>query len=379
MHILIAPDGFKDCMSSRKVADSLVKGLKKGIPEATFGTLPMADGGEGTVEAVIGATGGQIIRIPVMDPLMREVTAPYGISGDGETAVIEMAAASGLELLQPAERNPWITTTYGTGQLIRDALDRGCRKILMGIGGSATNDAGTGMAQALGVVFRDEKGSLEVRGGGAVSGIREMVLEKMDPRISEIDFRVACDVSNPLTGPDGASRVYGPQKGADPDMVEKLDSHLEHFAGLIRSQLGKEVGSVPGSGAAGGLGAGLIAFLGARLMNGFGMIAEAVGLEDQVSRSDLVITGEGKLDSQTVFGKTPFGVAQLAKKHGKPVIGVAGTLEDGSAGLYEVGFDLILPIVERPLSLEESIRRADEWLVNTGERIGRIIQLRVNG
>mgnify|MGYP006295265503 CR=1 FL=1 len=377
MHVLIAPDGFKDCMSAREVATALEKGLKRILPDASVTVFPMADGGEGTVEAVIGATRGRIIRKTVKDPLMRDVTARYGISGDGETAVIEMASASGLELLSVVDRNPWITSTYGTGQLIADALDRGCRKVLMGIGGSATNDAGTGMAQALGVGFTGPGGPMEVTGGGSIGDIRGILMDGLDERIPHTDIRVACDVSNPLTGKEGASRVYGPQKGAGPEMVERLDRHLEHLAGLIKKQLGIDIGEVPGSGAAGGLGGGLMAFLGARLMNGFGMIAEAAGLEGEILKADLVITGEGKLDLQTAFGKTPFGVAQLAARYGKRVIGVAGTLEEGADKLYGKGFDLILPVIEKPVSLEESIRHAGLWLTRTGERIGRIIQLQV--
>ena len=287
MKILIAPDSFKDSLSARKVAESLSRGFKKVNSDADIRILPMADGGEGTVESLMDATGGKTIRVKVLDPLLRPVDSFLGITGDGSTAVIEMAAASGLELLESGERNPWITSTYGTGELIRFALDRGCRKILLGIGGSATNDCGSGMASALGVRFLDRSGNQTGPGGGVLDQVVHLDMDPLDPRIGEVDIRVACDVTNPLTGPDGASHVYGPQKGADPEMVKLLDKNLEYFAGQIFSQLGKEVSEVPGAGAAGGLGAGLMAFTGARLMKGFDMVAEVVGLEKQIGEVDL--------------------------------------------------------------------------------------------
>ncbi len=375
MNILIAPDSFKDCLSARQVALALEEGMKKISPQADFRIAPMADGGEGTVESVIDATRGELIKIRVMDPLMRETASFYGISGDGSTAVIEMAAASGLELLETSERNPWITSTYGTGQLIRDALNRGCKKILLGIGGSATNDCGAGMAEAMGVKFSFKSDASAMRGGGSLGQVEKIDMEGLDPRIADTEILVACDVSNPLTGPQGASAIYGPQKGADPDMVLKLDQNLEYFAGVIEEQLGKEVSVVPGAGAAGGLGAGLMAFLDARLMKGFDMIAETVGLEEKILQADLVITGEGKMDGQTQFGKTPFGVAQLAQKHGKPVIGVAGTVDEGVEVMYHMGFHVILPILEKPSDLDYAISHAEELLKRTGERIARMISL----
>ncbi len=351
MNILIAPDAFKDCLSAHQVATALRRGIEKIIPDVKIRIAPMADGGEGTVESVIDATGGDRVECIVKDPLMREINSFYGITGDGSTAVIEMAAASGIELLRPVDRNPWVTSTYGTGQLIRDALDKGCRKILLGIGGSATNDAGAGMAEALGVRFTTGSGIPVGPGGGALGALEMIHMEGLDPRIADTEILVACDVSNPLTGPKGASSIYGPQKGADAAMVGKLDRNLEHFSKIIREQLGKEVSEEPGAGAAGGLGAGLMAFLNARLMGGFDMISENVKLEEKIEQVDLVITGEGKMDGQTQFGKTPYGVAQLAKKHGKPVIGVAGTVGEGAEVLYQMGFDLILPILEKPSDL----------------------------
>jgi glycerate kinase len=377
MKILIAPDSFKDCLSAREVASALSRGIQKIIPDATCILVPMADGGEGTVESLVDATRGKRMELKVMDPLMRETLSFYGITGDGETAVIEMAAASGIELLKMDERDPWITSTYGTGQLIKNALDQGVRKILLGIGGSATNDGGAGMAHALGVKFSGKFGPVTVQGGGALSEVEQIHMEELDPRIRLTEIVVACDVSNPLTGPQGASAVYGPQKGADGPMVEKLDRNLLHLAGLIREQLGKEISEIPGAGAAGGLGAGLMAFLDASLMKGFDMIAGVVGLEEKIREADLVITGEGKMDAQTRFGKTPFGVAQMALKHGKPVIGVAGTLDEDAGVLYEQGFDLLMPIQERPGDLETSLAQANQLLERSGERIARLLTMKI--
>jgi glycerate kinase len=377
MNILIAPDSFKDCLSAWEVAIALGRGIKKILPDAVLVMVPMADGGEGTVESVIDATGGKRIEIPVMDPLMRKISSFYGITGDGLTAVIEMAAASGLELLEPEERDPWITSTYGTGQLIAHALDQGCNKIMLGIGGSATNDCGAGMAEALGVEFSGRFGKLTARGGGALGEVESVHLEGLDGRIAGTTFVVACDVNNPLTGSQGASAIYGPQKGADGAMVEKLDRNLTHFAGVIENQFGKKISQIPGSGAAGGLGAGMMAFLDATLMKGFPLIAELTGLEEKIRQADLVITGEGKMDAQTQFGKTPFGVAQLARKHGIPVIGVAGTLEEDAGVLYQEGFDLLLSIQEKPGDLATALSSAEPLLERTGERIGRMMSLQL--
>lgn len=377
MNILIAPDSFKDCLSARDVAESLQRGLIDAGIEGNFEIAPMADGGEGTVESVIDATGGGMVRIRVMDPLMREIESFYGITGDGSTAIIEMAAASGLELLKPGERDPWVTTTYGTGQLIRNALEKGCNKILLGIGGSATNDCGAGMAEALGVKFTDRKGVSCRLSGGYLGEVDRIWMDGLHPGVKGSEILVACDVSNPLTGPSGASHTYGPQKGADPEMVRKLDRNLAQFAELIREQLGMEIDKVPGAGAAGGLGAGLMAFLNGRLMNGFDMIAGAIGLEEKIKKADLVITGEGKMDGQTQFGKTPFGVAQLAYKHGKPAIGVAGTVEEDARILYQSGFRVIMPILEKPSDLSYAIENASALLERTGERIGRFLKIEI--
>ena len=375
MRILIAPDSYKNALSALEVAKSLKSGLQKVFQDAEFEILPMADGGEGTVEALIDATGGQIIKTRVHDPLMRPIESSFGVTGDGITAVIEMASASGIQLITSEERNPLITTTFGTGELIHAALDRGCRDIILGIGGSATNDCGMGMAAALGIKFLDQSGNSVGPGGGMMAEVTRIDMNGLDERIRETKIMVACDVTNPLTGPNGAAHVYGPQKGADPEMVKKLDSNLMKFSKVISEQLDKEVGKIPGAGAAGGLGAGLIAFLDGELVEGVPIIAAKTGLEEAVAKADIVITGEGGIDFQTQFGKTPYGVAQVAKKHGKPVIAVAGTIGKGIDELYSKGIDVVISILDSPMSLEEAIQETTALLEATGERIGRLLLL----
>ena len=375
MRILIAPDSYKNALSALEVAKSLKSGLQKVFQDAEFEILPMADGGEGTVEALIDATQGQMIKTQVCDPLMRPIESSFGITGDGITAVIEMASASGIQLITSAEKNPWITTTYGTGELIHAAMEKGCRDIILGIGGSATNDCGMGMAAGLGVKFLDQAGNPVGPGGGMLAEVTRIDMSGLDERIRETKIMVACDVTNPLTGPDGAAHVYGPQKGADPEMVKKLDSNLKKFSDLIMEQLGKDVEKIPGAGAAGGLGAGLIAFLDGELVEGVPAIAAKTGLDEAVAKADIVITGEGGIDFQTQFGKTPYGVAQVAKKHGKPVIAVAGTVGKGVDELYSKGIDAVISILDSPMSLEEAIRQTPTLLEATGERIGRLLIL----
>ncbi len=375
MRILIAPDSYKNALSAMKVAESLKAGLQKVLPDAEIELLPMADGGEGTVEALIDATRGQIIKTQVHDPLMRPIESSFGITGDGITAVIEMASASGIQLITSDERDPWITTTFGTGELIHAALDKGCRDIILGIGGSATNDCGMGMATALGVKFLDQSGNPVLQGGGMLGEVAHIDMSGLVARIKDTKIMVACDVTNPLTGPTGASHVYGPQKGANPEMVKKLDSNLKKFSDLILEQLGKSVAEIPGAGAAGGLGAGLIAFLDGELVEGVPIIAAKTGLDAAAARADIIITGEGKIDSQTQFGKTPYGVARVAKKHGKPVIAVAGTIGEGADELYGKGIDAIVSILDRPRSLEDAIKETPTLLEATGVRIARLLIL----
>ena len=334
MKIVIAPDSFKESLTALEVAQAIEKGMRNVLPEAEFIKVPMADGGEGTVQSLVDATGGTIISRTVTGPLGEPVEAFLGLSGDKKTAVIEMAAASGLHLVPVEKRNPLITTTRGTGELISAALDFDVEHIIIGIGGSATNDGGAGMAQALGIKLLDVAGAEIGEGGGALGEISSIDMTQIDPRLSSVKIEVACDVDNPLTGPTGASAIFGPQKGATPEMVKILDQNLHHYAETISSNLGKDIEQVPGAGAAGGLGGGLMAFLSAELKRGVEIVLDATRLEEQVKDADLVITGEGKIDAQTVFGKTPIGVAKTAKKHNVSVIAIAGNVASDS---HEIG------------------------------------------
>ncbi|RKY00394.1 glycerate kinase [Candidatus Poribacteria bacterium] len=375
MRVVIAPDSFKGSLTALEVANAVEEGLKRVIPDLEAVKVPMADGGEGTVQSLVDATGGRIIKRTVTGPLGEKVEAEFGILGDGVTAVIEMASASGLPLVPPEKRNPMVTTTYGTGELIKAALDMGCRRFIIGIGGSATNDGGAGMAQALGVKLLDKDGKQIPFGGGGLLKLERIDISTLDPRIKESEIVVACDVDNPLTGPRGAARVYAPQKGATPEMVEILDRALKRFAEIVRRDLGKDVENVPGAGAAGGLGAGLMAFLNAKLRSGVEIVIETVKLEEKMRGADLVITGEGGIDSQTVFGKTPIGVAKTAKKFDLPVIAIAGGISDDASVLYEHGIDAMVSIIPRPMSLEEAISRGAELVADAAERAARLLLL----
>lgn len=377
MRILICPDKFKESLSSSEVAKYLEQGIMKSIPSADCYCLPMADGGEGTVEALVNATKGRYESCVVQNPLMQPVEVRFGISGDEETAIMEMAAASGMALLKPGERNPMVTTSYGTGLMIRQALNQNLKKIIIGIGGSATVDAGVGMAQALGMRFFDEM-DVELplgAGGGMLSRIKRIDNTLFDFRIKDTEILVASDVDNLLCGPYGAARVFGPQKGADEDMVELLDKNLSHVAQIIERDLHVDVKNLKGGGAAGGMGAGLVAFLGAELKNGFELVSGFVKLEKRVDWADLIITGEGKTDIQTSFGKTPAGIARMAQSYKKPVIAVTGMLGTGTEKLYEIGFSAIISICDKPMSIEHAIFNASQLLEDTGERIGRILKV----
>lgn len=377
MKILIAPDKFKGSLSALKVAEFIEKGIKKVDPAYITEKVPMADGGEGTVESLIDATKGTLIKTVVKDPLLRDIESFYGILGDGKTAVIEMAAASGLYLIKENERNPLITSTYGTGQLIKDALDKGCRKFIIGIGGSATNDGGSGMIMALGAKFYDENGRQIGHGGGELGKIKKIDIRNLDKRLKESEFIVACDVTNPLTGDQGASKVYGPQKGATKEMVEILEKNLEHYGKLLETYFNRKIIDIPGSGAAGGLGAGLMAFLNAKLKRGVNIVIEILGIEEKICNSDLIITGEGKVDTQTIYGKTVSGIAHLCKKHHKPLIVIAGTVEDTNT-LYELGISSIFSIIDKPMQLEDSIKNCGILLEKCSERIFRLIKIALN-
>jgi glycerate kinase len=371
MNIVIAPDSFKDCLSAKKVAESIAKGIQKVNANAIITQIPISDGGEGLLDALVVSTGGKLRTVKVKDPLLRNINAQYGVLRDGITAVIEMATASGLELLEENERNPLRTSTFGTGQLISDALDRGCKKIIIGLGGSATNDGGMGMIQALGGKFLNAEGTLIGDGGGVLDQLYSIDLSDLDKRLGDCEITGACDVSNPLTGPEGASVIYGGQKGGQPHELKQLDNNLVHYASILKSDLKKDVNTVSGAGAAGGMGAALFAYFNAELRSGIELIIEILNLEKYISNADLVFTGEGKIDHQTLYGKTISGVAMIGKKHKIPVIAIAGKIGDNIEDLFENGVTAVFSIVNKPMSLEESILNADELIQSCVQNILR--------
>ena len=375
MKIVVAPDSFKGSVSALEAARAIEQGIRRVFPDAIIEKVPMADGGEGTVQSLVDATGGHIQTRRVLAPLGNEIEAKFGILADGETAVIEMASASGLTLVAPDQRDPLITTTYGTGQLVHAALEVGCRRLIIGIGGSATNDGGVGMAEALGVRLLDADGKQIPRGGGNLGQLRSIDITGLHPAIAETETVVACDVNNPLTGPEGASHVYGPQKGATPEMIEILDECLGHFDKVLTKTLGRSFNDIPGAGAAGGLGAGLMAFLNAELKLGVDIMIDAVKLEKRVKGASLIFTGEGQLDFQTAFGKTPVGVAKVAKAHNIPVIAIAGGIAEGAEVVYEAGIDAMLGIVQEPMSLEVAVEEATRLIADTAEQAARLLAI----
>ena len=373
MKIIIAPDSFKGSLSALEVGKAIEMGIKKVDERIETVIVPMADGGEGTVQSLIDVSHGQRIETKAQDPLHRKMQSFYGIMGDGITAVIEMAAASGLTLLKNEERNPLRTSTFGTGELIKDAMDKGCTTIILGLGGSATNDGGTGMAQALGVRFLDVEGmELEMCGANLIN-IHSVDIAGIDSRVNELNFVVACDVDNPLCGPKGASNVYGRQKGASEVAVQTLDDGLAHFSEIIKNGFGFDFKDFPGAGAAGGLGYGALCFLGAKLERGIEIVISVTKLAEKMEGADLVFTGEGRMDSQTAFGKTPFGVAQVAKERNIPVIALAGGLGDGYQALFDKGFDAIFSITDKPMTLDEAIANSEELIENCTESIIRLL------
>lgn len=375
MKIVIAPDSFKGSLTAMEVATAIERGISEVFPDAIIDRVPMADGGEGTVQSLVDATDGEILTEQVTGPLGEEIDAEYGILGDGNTAVIEMAAASGLPLVPEDKRNPMLTTTYGTGELVKAALEHGCRKLIIGIGGSATTDGGAGVAQALGAKLLDDNGGEIGLGGGELARLAKIDMSTIDPRVAETETEVACDVDNPLTGPRGAAYVYSPQKGATPEMVKKLDIALKQFAEIVKCDLGKEVNDAPGAGAAGGLGAGLMAFLNAELKSGIDIVIEAAKLDEHVKDADLVITGEGMIDSQTIYGKTPIGVAKVAKRYDIPVLGIAGTLSDDCDVVYEHGIDALNSIAPGPISLNDAMTNGDRLVEKAAKRAGKTLTL----
>lgn len=374
MHIIIAPDSFKGSLSAVGVANAMERGIKRVFPEAKIYKLPIADGGEGTVEALVMATKGSVVTEHVMGPLQEDTAACFGILGDGKTAVIEMAAASGLPLVPIKRRDPRFTTTYGTGQLIKAALDKGIRKLIIGIGGSATNDGGVGMAQALGVKFLDEDGVELKLGGIHLSQLQQIDCRGMDPRLLETEISVACDVENPLCGPAGASAVYGPQKGATDEMVKELDAALLHFSRVASQAMGKDAAMLPGAGAAGGLGAGLLYFTKAQLQPGTEIILNTMAFENLLPGAAFVLTGEGCTDYQTAFGKAPVGIAKLAKQYDVPTICLSGGLGKDYQAVYNEGVAAAASMVPGPLSLAECMDRVEELLEEGTERLARLLK-----
>ena len=375
MKIVIAPDSYKESLSATEVAQAIEKGFREIFPEAQFVSVPVADGGEGTVEAMIAATQGRAVTSTVTGPLGDTVEAQWGISGDGQTAFIEMAAASGLALVPPELRNPLITTSYGTGELILQALESGVKKIIIGIGGSATNDGGAGMVQALGAKLCAANGADIGFGGGSLMSLNNIDIRHLDARLQTCSIRVACDVTNPLTGTSGASFIFGPQKGATEAMIRELDHNLAHFADVIKKSLRVDVKEVPGAGAAGGMGAALMAFLGAELRSGIEIVTQALNLEEHIHDCTLVVTGEGRLDSQSIHGKVPVGVASVAKKYHKPVIGIAGSLTRDVGIVHQYGIDSVFSVLNRIGSLEEAFRDAAENIYLTSRNVAATLQM----
>lgn len=374
MRIVVAPDSYKGSVSAPDVAEAMERGILRIFAGAEVRKVPIADGGEGTVAALVAATGGELRRSQVLDPLGRRIDAQWGILGDGATAVIEMAAASGLPLVPERLRDPERATSFGTGELIRAALDAGLRRIILGIGGSATNDGGAGMARALGARFVDAAGRELAEGGAALAGLAAVHLDGLDPRLHETEITVACDVDNPLCGPRGASVVFGPQKGATPGMVAALDAALWHYALIAQAATGRTVAEVPGAGAAGGLGAGLLLFTPAVLRPGVEIVLEAVGFQELVEGAAFVLTGEGRTDFQTAFGKAPVGVAKAAKRHRVPVFCLSGSLGEGADETLSQGVDAVMSICDRPMGLEECMLRGQELIEAASTRLCRILR-----
>ena len=374
MKFVLAPDSFKESMTSMEACLAMEKGIKKVFKDAECIKVPMADGGEGTVDALVNATEGKFIEIEVTNPLGKKIKANYGILGDGKTAVIEMAKASGIELIDRSERNPYVTTTYGTGEIIKDAVNKGIKHILIGIGGSATNDAGAGMLKALGVKLLDDNKEEIAFGGVQLEKIEYIDKCKLDEFLKDVTIEVACDVTNPLVGENGASYIFGPQKGATPEMVKVLDNNLRHFALKVKESFGIDIAHVPGSGAAGGLGGALLGFLNAELRSGIELVIKYTNLEEKIKTSDYVFTGEGSIDGQTIFGKTPVGVSKLGKKYDIPVVAFAGKVDPESSNLYSEGMKSIFSIMRGVETLDDALKNGASNLERTVENVVRIIR-----
>ena len=375
MKVVLAPQTFKGSISALEAARAMSEGVRRVVSDAETVPVPVADGGDGTLETLVASSGGEIRTSEVTGPLGEGVTALWGAMGDGNTAVIEMARTSGLVLVPVEKRDPLKTTTYGLGEVIAHALDTGFRRFIIGIGGSATNDGGAGMAQALGVRLLDNSGGELRRGGFLLNLLNSIDMSGLDPRARDSEFLVACDVNNPLCGPEGASAVYGPQKGATPEMVEMLDRALALLDEVVYRDIGVAMADIPGSGAAGGLGGGLIAFLGGKLRSGVDIVLETVGLDRHLKGADLVITGEGQLDCQTVYNKAPIGVARLAKAWGIPVVAISGSLGRGFTDVHEHGIDAVAAITSAPMTLDESSERAAALIADATEEAMRFMKV----
>jgi glycerate kinase len=375
MNIIVAPDSFKGSLTAMEAADAIIQGIREALPEAEIVAFPLADGGEGTAEALVLATSGRFVKKRVTGPMGAPVEAMLGVLGDDVTGVVEMAQAAGLTLVPPAERNPLLATTYGVGELILAALDQGCTRLIVGLGGSATNDGGAGMAQALGARLLRADGSEIGRGGAALMSLDRIDVSGVDPRIARSTIWAASDVTNPLCGPEGASAIYGPQKGVSPQMVAMLDKALAHYAEIVERDLQVEVGEVAGAGAAGGLGAGVIAFCNAQIRSGASLVLQVMGFESYLEAADIIFTGEGKIDRQIEFGKAISGVALLAEKHGVPVVAFTGSLEEEPAKLAKRGIHAVMPIAPGPIDEQQAMSRASELLQAAAERATRLLIL----
>ena len=373
-NFVLAPDSFKESMAAEQACLAMQRGIEKVMPDAKIIHVPMADGGEGTVDALVSARNGRKVYIEVSGPFTQQkVQAYFGLIENDQTAVIEMALANGIHLIEKSQRNPLLTSTLGTGEMIKAALDLGVSKIIIGLGGSVTNDAGAGMAQALGAKFLDEHGQSVALGGGQLHQIQSIVLSELDARLKQAEIIIASDVNNPLCGENGASYVFAPQKGASPEMVKTLDQNLKHFADLVEATLNIEKQNISGAGAAGGLGFGLMAFAGAGIRSGVEIVIEETELAEKIAQADYVFTGEGGIDFQTKFGKTPFGVAQVAKRLNKPVIAFAGYVGESFEELYDEGFTAIFGIVDGASDLQTALKNGKRNLERCCESVVRII------
>ncbi|WP_314722838.1 glycerate kinase [Haemophilus pittmaniae] len=378
MKIVIAPDSFKESLTALEVASAIEIGFKRIFPNAEYVKLPMADGGEGTVQSLVDATQGRLVEIVVTAPLGNRVQSFFGLSGDGHTAIIEMAAASGLHLVPMEKRNPCLTTSFGTGELIKQALDLNVRHIILGIGGSATNDGGVGMLQALGLRLLDKGGQPIGFGGAELANITEIQADGLDPRLQQVQIEVACDVNNPLCGERGASAIFGPQKGATAEMVRQLDAALAHFAAIAERDCGKQIREQAGAGAAGGMGGGLLLLPHVQLKAGVQIVLDNLKLAEQVKDANLVITGEGRMDAQSILGKTPVGVARTAKQFNKPVVAIVGCLREDYDVVYEHGIDAVFPIIRSLGDLPTILKQGEQNLISAAENVARLMALRNN-